>query len=259
MAEDALLTFVSAVDHAPSTQMASVVRDVVTANRGAGLRLEHVDVDTDPERVVELGVMSYPALVLHVHGQQRGCLTGAQSKRAVLQLVLPEIHDDDNDALLELRRQLDSPGEDFPRRVLKRRERVTKKARVAMLGAVDLFGSLTKRQLAAIGAVADELVVDAGGVVTEQGRPGDQFFVVVDGSLTVRRNGRKIAVLASGDCFGEMSLLDGGPRSATVTAEQRCVLLAIDRMAFQSVLHASPELAIALLEVLSLRARGDAG
>ena len=248
------ITFVSAIDHAPSRQLAVVMRDVLAANRKAGLRLEHVDVDSEPDRVRELGLQSYPALVVAKDGYERGRLLGAHSHRAVLQLVLPELYDD-NSALVELRRQLDSPGEDFPRRVLKRRERVGKAARLEMLGQVSLFESLTRRQLQSVAALADELVVEAGSVIVEQDTDGDQFFMVVSGGLTVRRNGRKVAGCGPGDCVGEMSLLDGGPRTATVTADERTVLLTLDRMTFRGLLLDAPDVSVALLQTLSERLR----
>ena len=92
--------------------------------------------------------------------------------------------------------------------MLKRRERVGKAARVEMLGRVSLFESLTRRQLQAVAALADDLVVDDGAVIVEQDTDGDQFFVVVSGGLTVRRNGRKVATCGPGDCVGEMSLVE---------------------------------------------------
>ncbi|MEM7287118.1 MAG: cyclic nucleotide-binding domain-containing protein [Actinomycetota bacterium] len=255
MAAEVQITFVSAIDHAPSRQLAVVMRGVLAANRKAGLRLDHVDVDSEPDRVRQLGLQSYPALVVTKDGFERGRLLGAHSHRAVLQLVLPELYAD-NDAIVQLRRQLDSPGEDFPRRVLKRRERVGKAARVEMLGHVSLFESLTRRQLQAVAALADELVVDEGAVIAEQDTDGDQFFVVVSGGLTVRRHGRKVATCAPGDCVGEMSLLDGGPRTATVTAKERTVLLTLDRMTFRGLLLDAPDVAVALLQTLSERLRG---
>lgn len=250
----AVLTFISAQDHQPSQQMARVVRDVVMENQRAGISLQVIDVDTEAERARELGVMSCPAIMLDSDGHQRGELRGVQSKRALLQLVLPVLYEP-NEALIQLRSQLDSPGEQFPKRVLKRRERVNKAARVAMLGQVPLFRGLTKRQLRAIGEVADEVAVDAGAPITVEGTDGDQFFVVASGGLEVRRGTRLVAICGPGECVGEMSLLDGGPRSATVSATERSVLLTLDRMTFRSVLYDAPDVALRLLEVLSSRLR----
>ncbi|MGI9623236.1 MAG: cyclic nucleotide-binding domain-containing protein, partial [Acidimicrobiales bacterium] len=158
-------------------------------------------------------------------------------------------------ALTQLRRQLDSPGEDFPKRVLRRRERVSKAARVEMLGSVGLFQGLSKRHTEAIAKVADDVVIEPGSVLIEEGSEGDQFFIVVTGELSVQRRGATLARCCPGECFGEMSLLDGGPRSATVTAETVSVLLSLDRSAFTAVLLDNPSVSVALLELLSSRIR----
>jgi hypothetical protein len=256
MSAGLVLTFVHSADDPQSERMAEVVRDVIRANRATGLEVEHLDVDSEFDDILKLGVMQSPALVLHCDGVERGRLLGAQSHRAVLHMVLPEIHSDPDVALMELRRQLKAPGEQFPRRVLKRHERIGKAARVEMLRKVPLFATMAKKQLAEIGAAADEFVVDAGSVVMRENDPGDTCFVVALGSMDVHRRGRRLATMGPGDVVGEMSLLDGGPRTATVTATERCVLLALDRPTFATMLQRSPSLAISMLEVLSTRLRG---
>ena len=250
----AVLTFVLADDHPQSEHMSRIVRTVVAANRSTGLTLEVVDVDDDSSRARALGIIQLPALVVATEGVERGRLVGPQSHRAVLHMVLPEIHDAVT-AETELRRQLESPGEHFPRRVLKRHERIGKAARIAMLADVPLFATLTKRQLGEVAAAADEFVVDAESVVIRQGDPGDAYFIVASGALLVHRGGRRVATIGPGDFVGEISLLDGGERTATVTATERCVLLVLDRATFTTMLRQSPSLAIAMLEVLSARLR----
>ncbi len=250
-----VLTFVSCRDDARSAQLAEVMRSVIEANRRTGLRLESVDVDAAPERVVELGLLEYPAVIFTCDGVERTRLVGAQSRRAVLQWLLPELHHDPDAALAELRRQLDSPGEHFPRRVLHRHERVGRSARATMLGRIPMFASLSKRELTGLGRVATEVVLDAGSVLLREGEPVDGCWVIVAGTLSVRRGRRVVATLRAGEVVGEMALLDGGPRTATVTADERCVLLALDRAPFQAVLAGSPRLAITLLETMSRRLR----
>lgn len=240
---------------ARSVQMRDVVREVFRANRPAALVLEEVDIDDSPSRARQLGVMEYPAVIFSCDGVERGRLEGVQSRRAVLHMLLPELHQHADMALQELRRQLDSPGEHFPRKVLKRHERVGKAARLTMMRRVPLFTPLSKRNLARLGAAADEVVLDAGSTLLREGEAGDACYMVATGSLSVRRGRRKVAALGSGDFVGEMSLLDGGPRTATVTADERCVLLALDREAFRAMLAYSPELAISMLEVMSARLR----
>lgn len=249
-----VLTFVSAASHPPSQQLAKVLGQVITSNRSRGIRFDQLDVDADPKRIRQLGLLGYPALVLTVGGVERARLVGPQSKRSVLQSVLPELYAGD-EAVAQLRRQLDSPGEDFPRRVLRRRERVGKAARTDMLARVGLFEGLTKRQLDSVARVADDLVIEAGAVLIEEGTTGDQFFIVASGELQIESGGRQVATCEPGECFGEMSLLDGGPRTATVTANQVCVLVTLDRTTFEAVLLENPSVAVALLEVLSARVR----
>lgn len=249
-----VLTFVSSPEHPRSDQTPRIAREVVAANRSTGIEFDVLDVDTDSKRIRSLGVIQLPALLLHVEGVERGRLVGPRSHRAVLHMVLPEIYDTDT-ALAELRRQLDSPGEQFPRRVLKRHERVGKAARIALLAEVPLFATLGKRQLGEVAAAADELVVDGRSVVIRQGEPGDACYIVASGSLIVHRGERRVAAIGSGDFVGEMALLDGGDRTATVTAAERCVLLVIDRATFSTMLQRSPALAISMLEVLSARLR----
>lgn len=255
MSADITLVFASATNHRGSQQVAGIVRDLIADNRSTGISVAPLDVDTEPERMADLGLTHVPALVLQVDGVERARLVGSHSKRAILQKILPEIHRNANTALIELRRQLVSPGEEFPRRVLKRREHITLAARVTMLENVALFADLTRKQREAVARLTDELVIDEGNEVTVEGQAGDQFFVLVSGKAKISRKGRKIDLLERGACFGEMSLLDGEPRSATVTTETRCILLALDRMAFQTMLFETPEVAIKMLELLSRRVR----
>ena len=250
-----VLTYVSSRDDPQGDLMAKVVADVIRTNRATGLELESLDVDADSARIRALGVIQSPTLILHCDSAERGRLAGTQSHRAVLHMLLPEIHEDPDDALMALRRQLGTPGEQFPRRVLKRHERIGKASRMKMLRELPLFAAMTKRQLAEVAAAADEMVVDAGGIVMQEDEPGDSCFVVAVGSMDVRRHERLLATIGPGDFVGEMSLLDGGSRTATVTALERCVLLALDRPTFTSMLQSSPSLAIGILEVLSTRLR----
>ena len=95
------------------------------------------------------------------------------------------------------------------------------------LGNVRLFSSCTKKELQTIIKASDELSIKAGTVLVDQGAAGTQSFVILEGSATVKRNGRKIAVLGTGATVGEMSLLDRGPRTATVVADTDMRVLVI--------------------------------
>ncbi len=96
----------------------------------------------------------------------------------------------------------------------------------------------------------------AGGAeVVAEGAPGDAFYLVVRGTATVRRNRRKAAVLGPGDYFGELALLDGGPRTATVVADEPVELLAIERGPFARVLEEVPAVGQKLLVTMAARLR----
>jgi CRP/FNR family transcriptional regulator, cyclic AMP receptor protein len=126
---------------------------------------------------------------------------------------------------------------------------------VAMLSNVPLFSGLSKKQLKELAAASHELVLEGGATVIEEGADGDEFFIVADGAVAVTRGGSTLAELGAGDHFGEMSLIDDGPRTATVTTEGHSTLLAIDRETFRALLYASPDTAIALLTHLAHRLR----
>lgn len=130
-----------------------------------------------------------------------------------------------------------------------------KDEKLDQLGRMWLFSACTKRDLATIGRASDEITVAAGKTLTEEGRPGHEFFLILDGEASVRRNGRKVATLGSGQYFGELSLLDRGPRSATVVADTELRLLVVGQREFNGVLDEVPGLAHKLLRAMATRLR----
>jgi hypothetical protein len=237
-----------------SDQMLALVRRIQADNPDAEFDIVPVDVGEDPAQAVELGVLFTPTLVTTVDGDAYDRMTGLQSHRAVLQSLLPVLYPAER-ALSELRRQLDAPGERFPRRSRRRTGRLSQRRRLEMLRRVGLFGVLTSKQLKLLATSAHEIILDPDSVVIEEGQPGDSFFVLVEGDLAVERAGRSIARLETGECFGEMSLLDDQPRSATVTTLTEARLLALDRPVFQQLVMGSPEIALALMAELAHRLR----
>jgi CRP/FNR family cyclic AMP-dependent transcriptional regulator len=123
------------------------------------------------------------------------------------------------------------------------------------LSRVPLLEGCPRGQLRAIARIAEVREVPAGAVLTRAGQPGDEFFLIVDGRVVVEVPPRKRDKLGPGDVFGEMALLDGGPRSATVTAETAVRLIVIRRPDFALLLKKLPDLPRQLLEVLSRRLR----
>ena len=108
--------------------------------------------------------------------------------------------------------------------------------RLPMLRPVPIFRGLHKRTLLEVARKSIEQQYSAGAVVVRQGDPGDALCIVVSGSLEVRRNDRAVAELTRGDYFGELSLIDGEPRSATVVALDDVVLLTLQAGDFRALL-----------------------
>jgi CRP/FNR family cyclic AMP-dependent transcriptional regulator len=132
----------------------------------------------------------------------------------------------------------------------------TKKDELALLKSVPLFEGLSKRELEAIRSVAKEIHFDEGHDIVEEGATGVGFHLLLEGEAHVLIGGRKRATLRAGDYFGEMSLLDGGPRSATVRTSTPVRTLALTSWAFLPLLEKSPKIAKKLLVEMSKRLRG---
>src|SRR5271170_5467850 len=96
--------------------------------------------------------------------------------------------------------------------------RATNTTKVALLGRVGLLGDCTKKELGQIASITTEVDAVAGQVLAREGQPGAEFFIIIDGHATASRNSLALAKLAPTDFFGELALLDGGPRTATVVA-----------------------------------------
>jgi CRP/FNR family transcriptional regulator, cyclic AMP receptor protein len=133
--------------------------------------------------------------------------------------------------------------------------RVSNDEKMRHLEDVPLLADCTQKQLRAISDISRVVEVPAGTSLTRAGQPGDEFFVILDGSAAVEKPGKKRVFLRPGDFFGEMSLLDGGPRSVTVRAATSLRVLVIDRKNFQGVLREVPDLTQKLLVTLSRRVR----
>ena len=107
-----------------------------------------------------------------------------------------------------------------------------RKQYLSHLRNVSLFSGCTDRDLSKIAKAADEVSVPAGYVLADQGQTGREAFIIVDGAATVRRNGKKVAVLGPGAVVGKLSLLDHGPRTATVTTDAESTVLVLDQRHF---------------------------
>jgi CRP/FNR family transcriptional regulator, cyclic AMP receptor protein len=123
------------------------------------------------------------------------------------------------------------------------------------LSKIWMFSACSAGQLRTIRKAVEEIVVPAGRVLCEEGTLGREFFFVVDGTASVRRNGRRVTTLGPGTWFGELSLLDRQPRSATVVSETPMTLLVLEQRRFNGLLEEMPTLARKLLVAMSQRLR----
>jgi len=119
------------------------------------------------------------------------------------------------------------------------------------LSQIPLFTACSARDLQKIARAVDEVDVDREREIVTQGSTGREAFVIVEGEAAVRRNGRRIATLGPGDHFGELALLDGGPRTATVIATSPMKLLVLGQREFTGLLDEVPGLALKIMTSLA--------
>ncbi len=131
----------------------------------------------------------------------------------------------------------------------------SRSAHLEHLSEISLFSALSKRDLQRIAKASNEVTREAGATLVDQGDVGREAFVIIEGTATVKRNGRKVGTLGPGNAIGELSLLDHGPRTATVTADTDITMLVLSAREFGGVLEEVPGLAHKLLAELSSRVR----
>jgi CRP/FNR family transcriptional regulator, cyclic AMP receptor protein len=127
--------------------------------------------------------------------------------------------------------------------------------KVDALATVPLFKGLNKRQIDEVAKLADEVEVQAGKVLVKQGQLAREFFLIVKGRVRVEQDGEEIGHLADGEYFGEMGLLDGQERSATVIAETDTSLVVVHSTAFDTLIDNVPGFQKAMLRTLARRVR----
>ena len=132
-----------------------------------------------------------------------------------------------------------------------------KNAKVELIKRVPLFERCSKRELEEIASIADELDLPGGRDLTKEGARGAEFVVLVEGAASVRRKGRTIARLAGGDFLGEVALVTGRPRTATVTTTEPSRLLVITASGFRKLLRDTPSIQLKVLEAVADRLPPD--
>jgi len=123
------------------------------------------------------------------------------------------------------------------------------------LSEVPLFSAAMGRDLALVARRAEDVQVEAGRILVSEGATGAEFFVILSGTAKVSRRGRKVATLGPGTTFGELALLDHGPRTATVTAATDLKVLVIAAREFAEILDEVPPIAHKLLKSLAAMVR----
>ena len=131
-------------------------------------------------------------------------------------------------------------------------------AKIELLKSVPLFAGCSKSELRELAKTADELDLRQGTVLTREGRPGREFFVLIDGTAEVTKKGKKIADLGPGDWLGEIALITDSPRTATVTATSPVDVLVITDRRFRSVVETMPSIALKVLACVGERLSSDA-
>lgn len=125
--------------------------------------------------------------------------------------------------------------------------------KVELIKAVPLFSRCSKKELQEVAALADEIDLPEGRVLTREGDTGHEFFVILEGTAEVRHGGRKVRTLGPGDFLGEIALLTQLPRTATVTAATPLDVLVITAREFRSLLAHAPKVQTKVLEALAER------
>jgi CRP/FNR family cyclic AMP-dependent transcriptional regulator len=126
---------------------------------------------------------------------------------------------------------------------------------VDLLSQVPLFAGLSRRHLRQLAEHADIVSFRQKETIVQAGRPGGTFYVILEGEAKVVRGGKTIGRMTPGDFFGEISLLDGGPRTATVDADTPVTALRIYKRSFDRVVAQEPEVAAKILAVIARRLR----
>jgi len=126
---------------------------------------------------------------------------------------------------------------------------------LGMLAARPLFSGLSQKELRAVAGLGTTVDVKSGTVLTEEGSPGVQAFLIVAGAARCLVGRVEAARLGPGDFFGEMALLNAAPRSATVVADGDMTVTAFDRREFVSLIEVSPKIATKLLATMAARIR----
>jgi CRP-like cAMP-binding protein len=125
--------------------------------------------------------------------------------------------------------------------------------KLTLLSAVPLLAGLERKDLEKVGQLTDEVELPVGRVVARQGAGADEFFVIVEGTVSIERDGRHLRDLGPGDFFGELAMLGKVARTATVTCTTPCRLLVVGHREFNALLSDYPSIQGAVLHAVAQR------
>jgi CRP/FNR family transcriptional regulator, cyclic AMP receptor protein len=130
---------------------------------------------------------------------------------------------------------------------------------VSLLATVPFFASLDEKRRKTMASSGKERTYKPGDKIVDEGAIGVGFFLILDGSTEVRKGGKVLAKLGKGQFFGEMSLIDGSPRSADVVATGPTNCWVLTSWAFESLVKSNPEIALVMLREMAKRLRSAQG
>jgi CRP-like cAMP-binding protein len=127
--------------------------------------------------------------------------------------------------------------------------------KVRALSTVGLFTACNKKELQAVARLCTPLSMQEGFVLTSQGTAGRECFIIAAGNAAVMIHGNQVAEVGPGDCVGEMALLDGGSRGATVTAKIPMETYVLSAREFRSLVEVNPTIIYKIAAALARRLR----
>jgi len=134
-----------------------------------------------------------------------------------------------------------------------------KNAKIELLKRVPLFYACSKRELGEIAMLADELDLPKARNLTKEGTAGWEFIVLIDGEADVVRKGRVVNELGPGDFIGEIALVSGKPRTATVRTRGPARVLVVTASGFRTLMHDVPSIQDKVLAALAARIPDEQG
>lgn len=132
-----------------------------------------------------------------------------------------------------------------------------KNAKVELIKKAPLFAECSRKELEEVAGIADEIDLREGKELTKQGSPGREFFVLVEGTADVNKDSHRVNQLGPGDFFGEISLVQQRPRTATVVATSPIRALVITDRSFRSLLERQPEFEEKIMSAVAARLSPD--